>query len=86
MQRFIIIVATDVASGFLHSALVNVMEGFGDIILEWSVDLDDVDKVLRVVSKKDISFLLIYQIKKASIQCKLMDVFEDTDGSLVLLR
>jgi len=77
MQRFIIIVATGVASSSQHSALVNVVEGFRDLIVEWSVDLDDVDKVLRVVSKKDISFLLIRKLRTALIDCKLMHIFAD---------
>lgn len=39
-------------------------------VIDWNTDLDDCDKVLRVVSRVDISSLVPSLLKEMNLECK----------------
>lgn len=44
-------------------------------VIEWNQDLDDEDKVLRIVSTEDVSDKLVAELQKSGIVSKIMGVF-----------
>ena len=53
----------------------NTITNIGSII-EWSHDLDDSDKILRVVADKDISGILVSDLQSVGVDAMLLQVFE----------
>jgi len=45
-------------------------------IKEWSCDLEDEDRVLRIISTKDISNTLVGEFKKGGVSTQIMAVFK----------
>ena len=45
-------------------------------IKEWSCDLEDEDKVLRIISTREISSTLIEEFRKAGVSTQIMAVFK----------
>jgi len=52
----------------------NTMTYYASII-EWTQDLEDCDKVLRIVSRNDISSELLEKFKKFGIKAELVAVY-----------
>jgi hypothetical protein len=42
-------------------------------VIDWNTDLDDCDKVLRVVSRVDISSLVPSLLKEMNLECKELE-------------
>lgn len=51
-------------------------------ILEWSVDLEDSDKILRVVSNNDVGPELVKSLEGVGISSSVMEVFDENGLSL----
>lgn len=51
-------------------------------ISEWSVDLEDSDKILRVVCNEDVGPELVKRLERAGVSSSVMEVFDETGGSL----
>lgn len=51
-------------------------------ISEWSVDLEDSDKILRVVCKDDVGSELVKSLKGVGISSSVMEVFDESGVSL----
>lgn len=75
MFQFVIILSTVIRSPFDLGRIKNTITNIGSII-EWSHDLDDSDKILRVVADKDISGILVSDLQSVGVDAMLLQVFE----------
>lgn len=75
---FVIVLSTNVHSLTDLQRLKAAMEQYRGVAA-YSVDLGDVDKVLRVVCDKDISSDLSASLHGALIGCSVMDVFQNNN-------
>jgi hypothetical protein len=50
-------------------------------IKQWNCDLEDEDKVLRIISTKEISSTLIEEFRKVGVFTQIMEVFKKTEDS-----
>jgi hypothetical protein len=71
---FIIIIKTSIHGGDQAVKLKEILDT-GYRIQSWSIDLDDCDKVLRVVAMADISPALLFALRQSGIACATMGVF-----------
>jgi hypothetical protein len=75
MSRFVIIMYTLVNSPIDLQFIKLGMEGLEEI-QDWSLDLDDCDKVLRLVTTADIGAELLTRYHILGLKVKLMEVFD----------
>ncbi|WP_214228297.1 hypothetical protein [Pedobacter sp. B4-66] len=61
--------------------ICQIIDGFLGI-LEWSVDLEDSDKILRVVSNNDIGPELVKSLARVGVSSSVMEVFDENGLSL----
>jgi hypothetical protein len=81
MSRYIIIMSTVIHTpNDLHlvSLVITAFPG----ILEWSVDLEDCDQILRVVCNHYIGLELLKSLEEKGVNAKVLEVF-DKDGILL---
>ena len=76
MDGYIIVYSTNIHNSEDFINLSNVLASFSPV-LEWTIDLTDADKVLRVQTTQDITTLLIDGLKELGIRCTLMGTFID---------
>ncbi|MBB5623700.1 hypothetical protein HDE69_004787 [Pedobacter cryoconitis] len=74
-SQFILILSTVIKSPFDLNRIKCTIANFKSVI-EWSQDLDDVDKILRIVSHEDISEKLVLNLERAKVRAIIMQVFE----------
>jgi len=73
---FIIIIKTSLHSGDQVATFKELLDiDTGCRIKSWSIDLDDGDKVLRVVAMFDISATLLFKLRLSGIECAMMGMF-----------
>ncbi|KLT67081.1 hypothetical protein AB669_04075 [Pedobacter sp. BMA] len=77
MEDFIIIISTDVRKDAQLKSLKELMNTFAEIT-EWTLDLEDCDKVLRIVSNENIANQVISKLFRLGIQANVMAVYFDT--------
>lgn len=82
MSQFILIISTVIRTPFDLDSIKKAITGFSSII-EWSQDLDDTDKILRIVADEDISKKLVQQLERVEVHAVLLDVFEKRGGKLL---
>jgi hypothetical protein len=75
MNQFIIILSTAITALYQVNQMQLTLSALPDII-SWTCDLEDEDKVLRIVTTEDISFIVMTELKKAGINSGIMQVFE----------
>ncbi|RAJ27284.1 hypothetical protein [Pedobacter cryoconitis] len=73
--QFILILSTVIRTPFDLNRIKYTIANFNSVI-EWSQDLDDVDKILRIVSDEDISEKLVLNLEKAKVSAVVMQVFK----------
>jgi len=83
MSNYIIILSTAVNSPTDLQQIPQVIKGFTEIF-EWSLDLDDCDKILRVVCRDNIGNELIKQLGMSGVYAVLLEVFNKDGRSLGL--
>lgn len=71
---YVIIVKTNIQNARQQLLLKPELDGWQSIS-EWSVDLGDVDRVLRVVAVTDITDELIQSLRQFGFRASLMDLF-----------
>ena len=76
MSRYITIISTIIESGSDISLIALAVAGLQDIS-EWSIDLEDCDKVIRIVSAKDISSEFCGKLALFGIKASVMQIFDD---------
>ena len=74
MHGFIIVCSTNIHNFTDFTTLSNALALFSSVI-NWSVDLSDSDKVLRIEASLDISSTLIIELKSLGIRCTIMGIF-----------
>ncbi|WP_367867818.1 hypothetical protein [Pedobacter sp. WC2423] len=74
-SQFILILSTVIKTPFDLNLIQCTIANFNTVI-EWSHDLDDADKILRIVSHEDISEKLVLHLEKAKVNAAVMEVFE----------
>jgi len=74
MHGFIIVCSTNIHNSTDFTTLSNALALFSSVI-NWSVDLSDSDKVLRIEASLDISSTLIIELKSLGIRCNIMGIF-----------
>ncbi len=52
-------------------------------IFEWSVDLDDCDKILRIVCGNDISLELVKTLKSGGVNSLVLEIFDENGISII---
>lgn len=75
----VLILATDINTFEKRQAIqtsLDILVGMGN----WSIDLGDVDKVLRVVAETDILFSVIDLLQQYCFNSCLMDVFDTVES------
>lgn len=75
MSGFIIIMYTKVHSQADQQLITQVIADF-DCVREWSLDLDDSDRVLRLLTVKNIGNELLNSFKLQGLQVSLTEVFD----------
>lgn len=83
MSNYIIILSTSVNNPTDLQQISQVIKGFTEVF-EWSLDLDDCDKILRVVCCDNIGNELIKQLGMLGIYAVLLEVFNKDGRSLGL--
>lgn len=76
MSRYITIISTIIESGTDTNLIALAAAGLQDIS-EWSIDLEDCDKVIRIVSAKDISSEFCEKLALFGIKASVMEVFDE---------
>ena len=79
MFQFVIILSTVIRSPFDLGRIKNTIANF-TCISEWSHDLDDADKILRIVADKDISKILLSDLQSVGVDALLLQVFKNKDA------
>jgi len=75
MSGYIIIMATDVHRSKDLGNLSKALQSFPHV-KEWSIDMTDCDKVLRISASNDISTALISNLQAAGLSCNVMGIFD----------
>lgn len=75
MQSYTIIISTTINSQEDLKGIQQVIKHF-PAISEWSHDLDDCDKVLRIVSEHNVSKEFIEDLSTFGIIAKVMEIFQ----------
>ena len=83
-MRYIIVLYTDIFRQKDLEHISNLSNSF-PCITDFSVDMNDCDKVLRVASMSDISHLLLDYLRLEDIKCKLMGVYQRMEEKVVVL-
>jgi triacylglycerol esterase/lipase EstA (alpha/beta hydrolase family) len=76
MSRYIIILSTIIESVNDTDLVSLAIAGLKDIS-DWSIDLEDCDKVIRIVSTRDISHEFCEKLALFGIKASVMQVFDD---------
>lgn len=75
MSNFVIIMYTEAYSPADLRFISQLITDF-DSVLEWSLDLDDSDRVLRIIATKNIANELLAYFKVQDLKVSLMEVFD----------
>ncbi|GAA3962298.1 hypothetical protein GCM10022246_14440 [Pedobacter ginsengiterrae] len=81
MQSYTIIISTIINSTEDLKGIQKVIEHLPSIS-EWSHDLDDCDKVLRVVSEINVSMVLVEQLGNLGITANVMEIFQEETSEI----
>ncbi|RQO74679.1 hypothetical protein DBR43_04650 [Pedobacter sp. KBW06] len=81
MSKHIIILSTTVNNSVDLQQVSQVISGFPEIG-EWSVDLEDCDKILRVVCGNNIGDKLVKQFAVLGMYAEVLEVFNENGRSL----
>lgn len=76
MSRYIAIISTIIESGTDTNLIALAVAGLQGIS-EWSIDLEDCDKVIRIVSANDISDEFCEKLALFGIKTSVMEVFDE---------
>lgn len=76
MSRYIIILYTVIYTLKDLQQLSDAIDSL-DGILNWSIDLDDCDKVLRIVADREVGDELITKFQLLGIGCSELETFEN---------
>ncbi|QNN43435.1 hypothetical protein [Pedobacter roseus] len=76
MATYITIISTVLENASDKSLVALAIAGF-DGVSEWSIDLEDIDKVIRIVSVRDISSECCEKLALFGIKATVMQVFDD---------
>lgn len=74
MSGFVIIMYTEIHSPVDLQLIKLGIEGLEEV-LEWSLDLEDCDKVLRLVCSRDIGTALLTRFHILGLKVRLMEIF-----------
>jgi hypothetical protein len=80
MVLFVIVLSTMINTSYDLNQTQIIMSRFKSI-KQWNCDLEDEDKVLRIISTKEISSTLIKEFRKAGVSTQIMEVFKKTEDS-----
>lgn len=81
MSSHIIILSTTVNNAIDLQYVSQVITGFPGV-REWSVDLEDCDKILRVVCDHNIGDKLVKQLAVLGMYAEVLEVFNESGRSL----
>jgi len=81
MQSYTIIISTIINSTEDLKGIQKVIKHLPSIS-EWSHDLDDCDKVLRVVSEINVSMVLVEQLGNLGITANVMEIFQEETSEI----
>lgn len=79
MPGFVIIMYTEVYFPLDQQLIKLGVEGLEEV-LEWSIDLEDCDKVLRLVCTEDVGAELLTRFNILGLKVRLMEVFTHVIG------
>jgi hypothetical protein len=82
MSRYVIILSTVINTPIDLRHVFEVIDIFSDIS-EWSVDLDDCDKILRVVCSEDIGQELVKSLARLGVISSVLEVFDENGISII---
>ncbi|ETZ20735.1 hypothetical protein [Pedobacter sp. V48] len=82
MSRYVIILSPVINTPIDLRHVFEVIDTFSDIS-EWSVDLDDCDKILRVVCNEDIGRELVKGMARLGIISSVLEVFDENGISII---
>jgi hypothetical protein len=74
MQGYIIICYTNIHNSTDLTNLSDALASFSTVI-DWTIDLTDSDKVLRMETSQDITTTLITDLEKVGVRCNVMETF-----------
>lgn len=81
MSNYVIILSTAISNPTDLQHISQAIHGFMEIS-EWSIDLEDVDKILRVVCSSNIGAELVIQLALLGIYVRLLEIFNENGHSL----
>lgn len=81
MSNYIIILSTTVNNPTDLQYISQAISGFEEIS-SWSVDLEDCDKILRIVCDNNIGDQLVKQLGILGMYAEVLEVFDGNGNSL----
>ena len=75
MSRYITILSTDIRTPANLLDIVNVIKSFNEI-LSWTVDLEDADNILRLVSTREMGEKLVQPLGTSGGKATVLEVFD----------
>ncbi|TDO22924.1 hypothetical protein [Pedobacter duraquae] len=75
MSRYITILSTDIRTPANLLDIVNVIKSFNEI-LSWTVDLEDADNILRLVSTREMGEELVQRLGTSGGKATVLEVFD----------
>ena len=75
MSRYITILSTDIRTPANLLDIVNVIKTFNEI-LSWTVDLEDSDNILRLVSTREMGDELVQRVGRYGGKATVLEVFD----------
>lgn len=79
MAQFVLIFSTVVRNSIDQDHIKKVLSNFKGI-MEWNHDLEDADKILRVVCNENICKKLLSALQKAGVSAFTLAVFQRTNS------
>ncbi|MEJ2881680.1 hypothetical protein [Pedobacter sp. GR22-6] len=80
MEKYIIVMSLDIWKPHYLKIVARTITLFKSVI-DWSIDLDDKEKVLRVTAEKDVSTKLSAYLGMFGAECRVLEVFKDPDDN-----
>jgi len=75
MCGIIIIMYTDTSTNADLVWISKALQPFSESVIDWSIDLTDCDKVLRISSRTDQSILIKNNLNNFGVKCEIIEIF-----------
>jgi len=79
MTNYIVIMSSVIRGSRDLNTISLTLDFFANIV-EWSIDLDDCDNILRICCSEDVSISLKVYLEMSRIECSILAVFKSPEA------